>query len=234
MKNFKLYSAFAVLLVLALSVSVSAAPNIFGISGLLEMPDDTVVAPGGVSLGYHGVLDVGGDNLNFFTGTVGLTTGLEVGIGYGFGESDSRSFDGDDNGFLINAKYRLLAETATRPSFTIGVVDLLEQITDDPGFFLVIGKTLTGTAEDITKAESKPLRGFIGFGSGVYEGLLAGLAWTLDPKFQVGVEYIGEGLENGDFNGYVRYALSRELRLDAGLIDFEDFTFGISYTTLKF
>lgn len=217
-----LLCVLAALLVLLACAASNAAPNITGLSGILEIPDDTVVAPGAVSLGYHGVFHNG--TTNWFTGTAGIVPNLEVGIGV-------RTDGGSD--VAINGKYRILAETVDRPAITVGVVDAAESIGDNPGLFLLISKTLTSAAEDVTGEPSKPLRGHVGIGGGLFKGLMAGLTWTLSPKLQAAVEY-AKFAGDHDFNGLLRYALTSDLRLDVGALKFSHMVLGLSYTSRRF
>ncbi|HPP74488.1 MAG TPA: hypothetical protein PLU88_05110 [Armatimonadota bacterium] len=217
--------------VLALSVvvPVTAAPNIFGTSGLIEVPDDRVLPTGTIAPAFHTIVDVdilGTDtDFNFFTVGIGITENLEVSGGV---------VDNDDSEVILNAKYRLSPRVGNRPSITIGVVDVTSDIDDDPSFYILFARGLTGVAEDITDDESVPLRGYLGFGSGLYEGVFVGLEWMLSPRFVGMVEYVDEGITGSDFNAGIRYALTNQLRIDAGLVDLDSFTVGISYTGFAF
>ncbi len=222
-------AALATTMILS-AVAVTAAPNLYGTGGLIEIPDDSIYAVGEWTPAYHGVYDVSdsGQSLNTYTVGTGIIPNLSASAGV---------VDFGDTNLLLNAKYRILSETSTRPSVTVGVIDLTSEIGQDPSIYIVVGRNLTAAAEEVAGGESKPLRGYIGFGTDILDGVFLGLDWTLSPKFSAMLEFVGsdEGIVDGShFNGGIRYALTNELRLDAGLVDFSDFTAGISYNALKF
>jgi hypothetical protein len=225
----KVTSIGIICLLAALSVgAVQAAPSVLGGSGLILIPDDVVLAPGGVNLAYHGITDFGpgGDMGSFFSANFGILPKLEVG-------ATVISDGGSD--VLINAKFRVMSEAAQRPAISIGVVDAASQLTNDPSFYIVLSKSLTQTAEDMRGESSKPIRGHLGFGTGVFRTIFAGLDFTLAPKLSLMVEGISDSdFGGGQINAGIRYAVTNNVRLDAGTIDFNDFTFGISYQTVKF
>jgi hypothetical protein len=226
MKRFTVNTVIGFALIFALATAVCAAPSIFGPSGNIMTPDDTIVAPGGFNIAYHGI-DVGGDDtLSVFAGNVGVFPNLEVGGAF--------ATNGDDE-FIINAKYRLLAETATRPAVTVGVIDLASDFTDDAGLFVLFSKSLTQVAEEITDSPSRPLRGHIGLGDGLLSSVFFALDWTFTPQLSLMLEYVSDSDFGGSlFNGGLRYAFGNGLRADLSLIDFDDLSWGISYQTLRF
>ena len=73
------------------------------------------------------------------------------------------------------------------------MVDVTSDIDDDPSFYILFARGLTGVAEDITDDESVPLRGYLGFGSGLYEGVFVGLEGCFH-RFVGMVEYVDEGI----------------------------------------
>lgn len=232
MKNLALMAVVAATLILAAMIPAAAAPNIYGTGGLIEVPDDTIYPVGSLTPAYHTVINIGDSesDINFFTVGFGLLPNLDISGGVASNGSDDT---------LLNAKYRLSPETMDRPSITIGVVDAVGDLAsdDDPGLFIVFGKNLTAAAEEVAGAESKPLRGYLGFGTGVLDGIFLGLNWTLAPKLQAMIEYVNsdQGIGgDGHFNGGIRLALTNEIRVDASLIDFSDFSAGISYNVIRF
>ncbi|MDO8682892.1 MAG: hypothetical protein Q7N50_05355 [Armatimonadota bacterium] len=232
MKRLTVSVVIGIALLVAGSLAAFAAPSVFGTSGNIITPDDTIVAPGGLNLAYHGIVDFAGsdDTLNIFGGNFGLFPNLEVGAAV--------ATNGDSE-LLLNGKYRLLAETASRPAITVGAIDLSSELFSDAGIYILFSKSLTQFAEEVADRPSRPLRGHLGLGDGPLSGVFAGLDWTLTPKLSAMLEFISDSeLEGGGggslFNGGLRYALTDEIRLDASLIDFDDFSFGASYQTLKF
>lgn len=228
LKKLVLTAILAGALILSAVGMAAAAPNIYGTSGLIEVPDDIIYSAGSVTPAFHHVSGDNDTDLNFFTVGVGIMPNLSVSGGI---------VDNDDSEAIINAKYRLSAETVDRPSITFGVVDATGELNadDDPGLYVLFGKNLTAAAEEVSGGISKPLRGYAGLGTGTLKGFFVGLDWTLTPRLTGIVEYVSEGLESdAHFNGGIRIAVSNEVRLDLGLVDFNDFTAGISYNALRF
>jgi hypothetical protein len=226
LKNYAFSAVLSFALVLLVGAAAMAAPSVFGLSGNILTPDDLILAPGTFNLAYHGISFDGGDNENIFSGNVGVFPNLEVGASV---------LTNGDSDVIFNGKYRLLTETGTRPAVTVGVIDLASTAFADPGLFIMVSKSLTTAAEEVTDRPSKPLRGHLGIGSGVLSSVFLGLDWTVTPQLSVMLEYISDSDFGGSlFNGGVRYAVSDNLRLDLSLIDFDDFTYGISYQAIKF
>jgi hypothetical protein len=219
---------FAGLLAAGISPA-QAAPNFLGQSGNIVTPDELVVPQGEFSVGYHFLEEEifgGGDSMNIFSVNYGFARAFEAGLTY---------VNRGDDDVLVNAKYQVLRERANRPSVTIGVVDLLDQLEHDPGFFFLIGKNLTGVSGDVaTETEGRALHGYIGAGTGPYEGLLAGLDYRATPQLSLMAEYAPEGPLTGRddaVNVGIRYAASGGIRLDAALFDWDNFGVGISFST---
>lgn len=220
-------------LVLALLVGVASAAgavtNIFGMSGLIETPNADVLDPGSFAITANSIADVGDTDVDFTT------------VGAGFGllpqfEVSGAYVDTDvDEEFFLNGKYLIVPETFERPAIAVGVVDVLDEFDVDPSFFVVFGKNITAAAEEIAGMESKPLRGTVGFGTGIYEGIFAGLEWALSPRFDIMAEYLTEGIgADSTFNAGLEFSLTENLTVEAGLYDFDDFYFGGTYTVVPF
>lgn len=229
----KLVVLFCVVAMLAATSALYAASNIYGVSGLIETPDDTIVAPKAISVNVDRIFNLSDDDVDLttFGGAFGLSTGLEVGaIGI-----DSNQ-QGVDTQALVNAKYRILSESLARPAITLGVVDAADQLEDingkisDPSAFIAISKNITTAAEGISGGLIKPLKGTVGFGSGLYKGGFASLDYSLMPKINVMVEYLSNGLkQETEFNAGLRFKPIESLAIDAGTIDFDGFYVGGSY-----
>lgn len=216
-----------------ISGAALAAPSWLGITGNILTPDDIVLSPGDFSANLHSFQD--NNNPVVIAAAMGVTDGLELGLG---------SFDPDVAGIgkstFVNAKYSVLMETQSRPSLVIGATDLTGELDPDgdPGFFVLFGKNLTPVATDIAGEPSAPLRGMLGYGTGIYNGFFASLDWTLTPKVSVMAELISEAniaeiaSNESMINAGIRLAITSELRVDAALIDGQDLAFGISYTRI--
>ncbi|HUV04054.1 MAG TPA: hypothetical protein VMX94_02985 [Armatimonadota bacterium] len=214
-----------ILMVTALP-AFGASSYLGGLSGNILTPDGVVVPPGTWEASYHSLPDIF-DNRDLTTVgvTYGLVGNLEVGVSFVSNhESDT----------ALNAKYRLMPETPTRPAVLVGVFDIGSTVEtldkDDPGLFIVFSKSVTPAAEN-RQQPLKPLQLSVGFGTGVFDGVFAGLDWTVQPQMRVIAEYFGGKIGRNDnlFNAGIRYAPTGALRLDVAAIDFEDVAFGVNY-----
>lgn len=231
MKVLLMAASLAVAVVLS-SVAVGA-PSFLGTTGNILTPDDIVLEPGDFAANFHSFeMD---DGANVIGVNMGVTENLELGIAR---FDPERS--GADNSTVISGKYRLLPETVTRPSVVLGVLDVGGELdpSDDPSFYVVLGKNLTPAATGITGEPVEPIRGYLGIGGGIYKGFFAAVDWTITPKVSVMGEFINEIAikdvlgEDSVFNVGMRIALTDALRGDIALINGDDFAFGISYTKL--
>ena len=227
MKKIALLISLAALLVGSTCV-LYAGSTIFGISGLIETPDDSIVAPNTLALSANHIPDMGGSDVSL--NTFGLAYGLFPKLEISAAAVDS-DISGDDTNWLLNAKYQLLSESLEKPSISVGVVDLGSEFDDDPSMFIVFGKNITAVAENISGDVSKPLRGTLGIGTGIYDGLFAGLNWSVAPKFNIGLEYLSD---DSIVNAEVSYKAVGGLSLEAGLLDFDDFYVGAGYSLSTF
>jgi len=239
---------FAILLVvsailLAGANAVFAAASIYGQSGIIETPDDSIVSDKTFAPVYNRIFDLKVNNsdegidVSTYGGSIGIFPNLEV---------SAVALDVDQKGVstetLINAKYRVLPESVNRPSVTVGVMDIgkrFDHLTDgtisDMSAFLVLGKNVSQIAEGVSGQVSVPIKGTLGVGSGIYKGVFAGLSASLAPKISLGVEYLTKGIrDKTTFNGMVRFQPIDALSIDAGVIGFKDFYAGASYNVSTF
>ncbi len=216
-----------------------ANPTLFGNSGLISVPDDTVLKEFEFNLGFHTVdLKFPGSSdrirFNTYAANFGLMKNLEVGACVVDPEQGNAKV-------LVNAKYLLFKEKWDRPSVAVGVVDAGSQLhkisnaKDDPGAYIVIGKNITQLAQDFTAKVVKPVHGYIGYGTGLYDGFFAGLNFALTNKLSILGEYVENGIKNSStFSAALRYSIAPSFNLEAGLYDFEDVNLGVSYKAIKF
>jgi len=194
-----------------------------GQSGDILTPDGLVTPQGSWDLSYHQFTNLLGDaDLTTFGATYGVVENLEIGVSF---------LSNGDTETALNAKFRLMPETAQKPGILIGVFDVGSTFGNDASLYLVISKNITSTASDIAGEPSKPLRLNVGFGSGLYDGIFLGLDWTLQPQLSLMAEFSSGQIGDNDsfFNAGLRYAISDAFRLDVATIDFEDIAFGASY-----
>ncbi|MCE5199297.1 MAG: hypothetical protein ABFD54_15555 [Armatimonadota bacterium] len=218
-----------VLLVVGGASASYAAASIYGMSGLIETPNDVYLAPMQLGLTVNYVADVDDGNLFTFGGAFGVTPDLEVSA---VGADSSRN-DADMQG-LFNAKWRVLRETADRPAISIGIVDVangLDEVNprdDSPSGFLMLSKNLTSTG--LTISGNRPLIGTLGFGTGLYKGAFIGLEYLPTPRVELMFEYLTNGIkQDTTFNGGIRYYMAPQFSVMAGALDFQSFFAGVDY-----
>lgn len=215
-------------LVIAALPALGSSAYLGGYSGLLLTPDASVTPTGAWDLAFHDLIGAANNNKNFQTYSLsyGLIKNLEV------GGAIVTSDGGSD--LAINGKYVLLDEDVSRPAVAIGVYDVLglvDSVNGSPSFYIVASKDLTAAASKAVKSPSKPFRVNVGLGSGVFNTFFVGLDWTLVHNLAVQFEYTNGALDgnSGLANAGVRWAVSKQFRLDAGVISFQDFAFGVDY-----
>lgn len=228
----------AVVVLLAAAGTLQAASTIYGVSGLIEVPTDVTVAPGSVSVTAHYISDFDGDgnNITSFGGAVGLIPKLEVA-----GMAMDSDRPGTDVQGVFSVKYRVLTESVKSPSVTVGVVDIANGLDEfdsrinDPSFFIVIGKNLTSSLDQLSGTLTRPLYGYIGTGSGVYKGVFIGLDYMFAPKLSAIGEFLTDGLrQDTTFNAAVRFNPIGPFVVQAGTYDFNGFYIGGSYNLTTF
>lgn len=217
------------LALLVLSIPAMGAQSFLGsFSGNIITPDAIIAPVGTWELSFHDFIEVlgGGEDLITVGAIYGLTPNLEVGVSF---------LNNDQSDLALSGKLRLVEETAERPTVIVGVFDVAgtaDMLQGDPSFYVAVSKNVTPIATDIVGQPSRPLRLTLGFGSGIFDGLFAGLDWTLQERLSLMVEYLNQGFQDdSEINAGFRYALSDAFRLDAATIDFEDFAFGLTFTS---
>jgi len=230
------------LLVLLLSMALAvgcagcmlAGTCLYGLSGLIETPDDTIAEPSAVTFEGRYIADFGDSKINVFGygGTVGIIPKLEVGAIAMDTDAPGAKVDG-----IFNVKFRAMDESFDRPSITVGVVDLANRFgrvspdVDKMSGFVAVGRNLASAAEAWGGLVSTPLKGTIGFGTGIYRGVFLGLDWSASSKVDVMAEYLTKGLrQKSTFNAGLRVNPTGGISLELGSIGFKDFYGGASYT----
>jgi hypothetical protein len=204
------------LLGLALAGRASAAPNLYGPTGLLVIPTADTLAPQSWNAHVHAV-DVSGSTLTTFGANYGLAKQLEIGI-TGF------HLNGIGTKALVNAKYAVLMESGKMPGIAIGGVDIASQIPGaDPGVYVVASKSLSSLlGGQLTKYN---IRGHLGYGANniFNDDIFGGVDFQVTPKIQAMAEWLNGNLYFGG-----RIGLGQGIRAELGSYD-GDFGGGVSY-----
>lgn len=225
------YLPLITVMLLLVTLPAFGASSYLGPSGLIATPDDLVLPGGTWELGFHQFVEVFGDtDFNVLSINYGLAPNLEVGVAF--------SRNGEDDTYF-NGKLRLVEETPTRPSILVGAMDIggtVGVFGGDPTLYVVASKNLTPMVADAVGQPANPIRLNFGFGSGLYDGVFAGVDWTIGPQTRLLFEYVNndigtEGSGGSNFNAGIRYSISDTIRVDAAVIDLEDLAFGASLRT---
>lgn len=234
MKKLVLFMTATVTLVVLISGICAAAPSFFGSTGNILTPDDAVLSRSEFSANINGVNIHNSSSTKTFIGaSVGLGASTEIGI---------TRFDPDVAGAgsetIVNGKYRVLAETAEKPSVVIGANDITGQMSTNgnPGFYVVVGKNVTSVASNIAGEPVKPIKAYVGLGTGIYSGAFAAMNWKLTPRVTVIGEYLSQMKVNNFIdkssvlNATVRFEMAEGLLGDVGVINGNDLALRLSYT----
>ena len=224
MKKVAVLLSLTALLVVSLG-AVCGASSMYGLSGLIETPDDTVAATNTLSLSGSFIPDFNDTNFDISTygGAFGIIPNLEIGA-----VAVDSSATGVGAQAVLSAKYKIVPETLDGPSIAFGVVDVTNRLDridsriDEASYFVVIGKNISSLAEGFSGMVSKPVRGTLGIGTGLYKGIFAGIDLHVAPKFDVAVEYLSEGLrQEGTFNAALRFRPVNNISVQAGTYAFK-------------
>ncbi len=207
----RLFLILFTVLMIGASSTVGLAHNVYGTTGLLNIPTASVLPSGSFSLAY-----------NYFRGDnhasviLGAFPGVEVGLATRIVDADPR--------FAGNVKVQLLSE-GEYPAIAVGLNTDLNQAN-----FYLVGSMQIGVPG---------VRGHLGFGSGRYKSGFAGISSVLNPvsistdssKLTMPLttfmlEFDGRGLNTGVI---MKFANSLETKFL--LTDFQRIGFGVSFST---
>lgn len=200
---------------MALAGHVSAAPSLYGPTGLLVIPTADTLAQRSWNAHVH-VVDTN-QTLTTFGVNYGVAKQFEIGV-------SGWDVSGFGTKALFNVKYAFLMETAKVPGLAVGGVDLASQIPGtDPGVYVVASKSLSSLlGGGLAKYN---LRGHLGYGANNVFGddVFGGLDMQVTPKIQAMVEWLNGNLYFGG-----RVGVGPGIRAELGSYD-GDFGGGISY-----
>jgi hypothetical protein len=206
--------AIVLLLALALAQSVTAAPSFLGFTGLLRVPTADTLNQNEFNLAWFNVDLTGGDE-NEYAANIGVRDGLEVGVL----RSKVERGEGET---MLNAKYRIRAETPTNAGLAVGVLDPTDEV--ESTVYAVASKVVSGRAR-VFDGEITNLRAHIGIGGGRLDGVFAGLSAVLGERLLLAAEY-----DTNDVNLGARLSLGYGIRAHAAWFnDLNDLGVGLSY-----
>ncbi|MDI7247459.1 MAG: YjbH domain-containing protein [Bacillota bacterium] len=183
-----------------------ASTTYTGETGLLLAPSADTLGTNSLAITYGHLRLV-----NIVSVGVGLTPNFEIGVGSaGFGEGSGSAYP------LL--KLRLVGESRDMPAVAVGL--------EDKALYVAASKRLS----------ARGARAHVGFGSGRFDGLFAGVDLVLNPVsisnggasgFPVTTlmgEYVG-----GGFNVGARFDIARGLAVNLGLLDMDSLSAGVSF-----
>lgn len=207
MRKTRIAITVAVLLV----VAAAAGPRSYA-STTYTGETGLLLAPSADTLGANTLAITYGhlDLVNIVSIGVGLTPNLEIGVGSaGFGDGASA---------YPLLKLRLMGESRDMPAVAVGI--------EDKALYVAASKRLS----------ARGARAHVGFGSGRFDGLFAGVDLVLNPVAISGggasgfpvTTLIGEYV-GGDFNMGARFDIARGLEVNLGLLDLDTLSAGVSF-----
>lgn len=207
------HSKLEALLVIVLMIGLSgsaAAHNVFGSTGLINIPTASVAPSGSFSAAYH--LFGGGSHLSMI---LGAFPNVEVGLVSRFGEPGA--------GFFGSVKVQLLQE-GDYPGVAVGLTT-----NGDTASYYIVGSMQIG---------APGIRGHIGFGSGQFSRGFAGISSVLNPvtvissdrKFSMPVTTVIVETDGWRINTGLSLKFNQELSAKVMVSGFKDFGFGVSYS----
>ncbi len=210
MKMLRLIPKFMLCVVALLPCIACADASYYGYTGLIFTPTAEAL-----SLGQANAIGVfvNGDNdtdTTFVGGNIGITKSLEVGAAW----LDS---DPGDSEVIVNAKWQFLAESELNPAFAIGFADITNEIDSTP--YAVMTKSINLMSTSLRNPKIS-----IGVGNGILDGFFAGASAFLGDRTELMVEYDTE-----NFNVGARFNLTENLKINAALLDGDDFAAGLSF-----
>lgn len=212
----RLFLVYALIIGLTLVVSgaQAAVPSFYGYSGLMVTPTSDALSKGDYSFGGVGIDVNNVTDLNIYSANMGLADNLEV----GFARVKPDGMVGET---WVNAKYRFLEETETHPAVAAGVFDFTDEM--NATTYVVLSKSFVwrGTTEygDVNAPQIH-----FGVGGGQLDGIFGGISVQLGDRLMLMGEYDTE-----DVNVGLRLAITKEIRIHAGLLNGDDLALGISF-----
>lgn len=193
----------------------AAAQSFFGYTGLVQIPTADALSQGEWTVGAYGLnLEEGVDTM-LYAVTAGVSQGLEVGL--------VKLNEDDESGeTLINAKYRIVAETEKRPAVATGVIDLAGE--DETTAYIVMSKSVSPPKKP-QYAEITAPRVHIGIAGGDIDGIFLGASAVVGNRLTLMVEY-----DSRDVNFGARLAISKSIRLHAAVLSGDNVAVGLSFS----
>ncbi|HHT36021.1 MAG: YjbH domain-containing protein [Candidatus Wallacebacter cryptica] len=209
-KSHKLLLVLICVLIIGLSSITASAHNIYGSTGLINIPTASIMPSGSVGAAFHQLRGGG-----HFSVVLGAFPGVEVGLASHF-KQHSQTFSG-------SVKVQILQEQ-DYPAVAVGLTTDGSQAS-----YYLVGSMQLGIPG---------VRGHLGFGSGRYSRGFAGISSVLNPvsivssdrKFTVPVTSLLVELDGTGLNAGVSLKFNQTLDARLMLMNFDSLGLGISYS----
>lgn len=211
----------SILPVCLLTVTVLSAaparsePSFRGYSGLLKIPTTDTLGPRQYNLGVNTIEAEGFDDPSYLA-NFGIADDFEAGILWFHP-------DGGGNETLINLKYRFQPGGDGRPSFAVGITDVMDEV--DTGLYAVGTWELGDLVARVENQDVKRIRLHAGLGGGAIDDFFFGAEARFGPHFIVMADHM-----NDEFSIGARARLWRNFTAQAGLLDMDDLAIAVTYT----
>jgi len=204
------------LLVLVLFAGAAQSePSFRGYSGLLKIPTTDTLGPRQYNLGLNTIEAEGFDDPSYLA-NFGIADDLEAGVLW-------LHPDGGGNETLINLKYRFQSGGDGRPSFAVGITDVMDEV--DTGLYAVGTWEFGDLIARVENQDVKRIRLHAGLGGGAIDDFFFGAEARFGPHFIVMADHM-----NDEFSIGARARLWRNFTAQAGLLDMDDLAIGVTYT----
>ncbi len=211
-------SIMPVCLLTAIVLSAAPArsePSFRGYSGLLKIPTTDTLGRSQYNLGLNTIEAEGFDDPSYLA-NFGIADDFEAGVWWFHP-------DGGDNETLINLKYRFEPGGDGRPSFAVGITDVMDEV--DTGLYAVGTWELGDLVARVENQDVKRIRLHAGLGGGAIDDFFFGAEARFGPHFIVMADHM-----NDEFSVGARARLWRNFTAQAGLLDMDDLAIGVTYT----
>jgi hypothetical protein len=190
-------------------------PSFRGYSGLLKIPTTDTLERGQYNFGLNTTEAEDLDDPSYLA-NFGIADDFEAGIWWFHPEHG-------DNDTVINLKYRFEPGGDGRPSFAVGITDVMDEV--DTGIYAVGTWEFGDLVARVEDQEVKRIRLHAGLGGGAIDDFFFGAEARFGPHFIVMAEHM-----NDEFSIGARARLWRNFTAQAGLLDMDDLALAITYT----